>query len=80
LPMYIGEERESRPIGGRALLKRMDLIQEYKKRKVSRGKIKLLEAIDITSRGKDRKRVKTELTVTTNKPSEKRSKSTFEIA
>lgn len=41
-PMYIGEERESRPIGGKTLLKRMDLIQEYKKRKVSRGKIKLL--------------------------------------
>lgn len=58
-PTYIGEERESRPIGGKALLKRMDLIQEYKKRKVSKGKIKLLEARDVASRGKDRKRVKT---------------------
>lgn len=62
LPRYIGEEREVRPVGGENLLKKMDLIQEIKQRKLSKGKIKLLEAVkDLTFKRKEKShRSKTE--------------------
>ena len=37
------DERENRPIGGVELFKRMDLKQEFKQRRLSKGKIKLME-------------------------------------
>jgi hypothetical protein len=64
-PSFMGEERETRPIGGFQLIRKMELEAEIRSRKVSKGRMKmsekLSEGIELPNSKMQRPRVFTEL-------------------